>query len=223
MKTRIYTRFSPRRKAEDCLSCETQEQLCREYAEKKGYQVIEVYSDENMSGKDLDRPGLQDVLADLKRGEILLVYKRDRLARDLMISEFLRRDILKKKAQIECVDGLNMDETDPTAVFICQIMDAFAEYERKLIAIRTSHAMRRHQKNGRKMSSQAPYGFIIDGDSLIPQEDEQKVIKMITSMSESGISQRKIVKYLNENFKEAARGKEWRLVTVQRIIKREKA
>jgi site-specific DNA recombinase len=221
-KVRIYTRFSPRRKAEDCVSCETQEQLCRDHAKKMGYEVVEVYSDEAKSGKDLDRPALQNILADLKKNEILLVYKRDRLARDLMVGEFIRRDVLKSHARIESLDGIDIDDKDPTAVLLRQIMDAFAEYERKQIAIRTSHAMKRHQLNGRKMSSQAPYGYYIDGDSLKRSNCEQEVIDIILDMLKKQFSQRNIVKFLNNHHKDAARGKQWNLMTVQRIIKREK-
>jgi len=223
-KAVIYTRFSPRRNADSSESCETQESLCRDYADKAGYPVKSVHEDRGISGKSSDRPGLAKALANLRKGDVLLVYKRDRLARDVLIAELTRRQVASAGATIEAVSGdIAGDDSDPTVMFVRQIMDAVAELERKQIAIRTSDAMRVHQKAGRLMSRFAPYGFSIDPDDktmIRPLQSEQEGIELIREMHGDGLNPHVITDKMNEDWPEMARAKKWNRKLVMKIIER---
>ena len=48
----VYTRFSPRRNAEESVSCETQEDQCYEYARDRGWDIHSMHRDEAVSGKN---------------------------------------------------------------------------------------------------------------------------------------------------------------------------
>src|SRR5262249_33084336 len=81
----IYCRVSTEQQAETGYSLDTQEKLCREFAERSGFRVSGVYRDEGKSGTTLGRPALQDLLAKCTKGTIIqavIVQETDRLARN---------------------------------------------------------------------------------------------------------------------------------------------
>ncbi|RNA68546.1 recombinase family protein [Alteribacter keqinensis] len=86
-KTALYVRQSLE-KDKQKMSIDMQKSVCIEWADKNGYQISKVYQDYNVSGlktKIEDRNGLSELLRDIEGGfvENVIVYKRDRLARDV--------------------------------------------------------------------------------------------------------------------------------------------
>jgi site-specific DNA recombinase len=218
----IYTRFSPRRNADQSESCEMQEALCRQYAEKLGWRVAVVVNDPDASGADEYRDRLWQAIEKLRKGDTLLVYKRDRLARNVYLSEQINRAVQSKQATIAAVAG-DVAGDGPEHTMIRQVLAAVAEYERQMIRQRTSHAMRQHQRNGRRMGRFAPYGHIIDpADStqLLSSGAEQAAISTIYRLTDEGKAIGYIRRYMNEHHKEMARGLEWSYATVRAILKR---
>jgi site-specific DNA recombinase len=211
MNAIIYTRFSPRKKADESESCEIQEAYCREYCNKKGYKVIDHYPDPDVSGADEYRQQLWNAIEALDKDCILVVYKRDRLARNVYLSEQINRAVSKQGARIEAVSG-DIEGDSPEVRMIRQVLASVAEYERQLIRQRTSHAMRAHQKNGRKISSNCPYGWEVnpkDEKQMQKVEAEQQCISIISNMRKAEHSWWEIAAYLNQHYQEVARGKEW--------------
>lgn len=193
----IYARFSPRRNAEECESIETQMELCRAYCGKHGYAVAGEFQDRERSGDDEDRPGLWDAIAALGHGNVLIVYKLDRLARLVYLSEVIRRQVERAGARIESVNEQSTNGDTPEDALIRQILQAFGEYEKKVIAARTSAAMRRHQLAGRRMgrTDRLPYGWKIDpADPKRMIEDTQEVAAMAAAkaLKATGMSLRQI-------------------------------
>jgi hypothetical protein len=81
-KVAIYARYSSDSQRE--ASIEDQFRLCREYAKRQGWQLVESYSDQAISGASLLRPGIQRLLADAqsKRFNVILAESLDRISRD---------------------------------------------------------------------------------------------------------------------------------------------
>jgi len=230
-KAVIYCRFSPRRNAEECESNETQLHYCREYCKKQGWKIVGEYSDESLSGDDLDRPGMWEAVESARRGVALVVHKGDRLARDVLMEEMVRAQVSKAGGRVITVEGSNGES--PQDVLVRQIMSAFSEYEKKVIAARTRAAMLRHQASGRAMSQIAPYGSTegpverwVDETgrererrTWVPEPDEQKVIKIIMAEHKRGEGLRPIARFLNENGL-TARGKTWNHLLIRSIVRR---
>ena len=144
MRCIIYTRFSPRPDAATSDSCEVQAAYCEEFAVKKGWTVARVFNDPDRSGADEYREVLWNAIEEIRKGDVLLVYKRDRLARNVYLSESILRAVSKRGGTIQSVAG-DVDGDGPEQTLIRQIVAAMAEYERKLISKRTSYALRRMQ------------------------------------------------------------------------------
>lgn len=224
MKAIIYCRFSPRKNHEVCESNETQLEYCRAYAKKAGWDIVGEYSDEAMSGKEYDRPGLWQAVDALRAGYVLLVYRLDRIARDVYLSITVERQIAKKRAKIVSVSGEGTWNDTPENKLLRGQMRLFAEYEREIIAARTKAAMLRHQATGRRMSGQPPYGYQRDPSNpalLIPEPAEQEIIARIKELSASGAGARSICRTLTDDFVQC-RGGKWHHRTVQNVLRRHK-
>ena len=218
----IYTRFSPRRNAEECESGATQQAYCEQYAHDNGYVVGDVHHDEAVSGSDADRPNLWAAVAELGRGDVLLVYKRDRLARDVYLAECIRRAVKIQGATIEAVTG-DVEGDGAEQVMVRQVIAAFSEYERKAIAKRTSHAMLEHQRRGRRMSRHAPYGWRIDPRNpkrMEAVESEVVAVERIKALHAEGVGPYVIAGKLNAEMPGTARSGKWNHKTIYKILGR---
>ena len=215
----IYTRFSPRPDAADSHSCEWQQAVCEQFASQHKWHVVATLNDPDRSGADCYRETLWAAIKRLKRGETLLVWKWDRLARDLMLSLQIERAVAKRGATVTAVEG-DIPGNHPQAVAMRQIMMAFAELERKLISERTRAAMRAHQRAGRRMSGRLPYGYMedpADPHHIIENPAEMPTLKEIWERHRKGESNNAIAHALDPA---KARQGHWHTEVVRRIIRR---
>lgn len=123
----IYTRVSTDNQAEkEFSSCEAQEQKIKSFiASQNDWQVFKVYNDAGFSGATLDRPALQELLSDLKKEkiDIVFVYKIDRLTRSpkdfYQLIEFLKH-ILKQNRFLPSINSLKRKELKTRTAKISQ-------------------------------------------------------------------------------------------------------
>lgn len=215
----IYTRFSPRPDAATSESCEMQEGLCRDYAAAHGWECAAVFADADVSGADEFRDKLWAAIDSLKKGGVLLVWKRDRLARNVYLAEMINRAVAKKGGRIVAVSG-DVEGDGPEQVLVRQVVAAMAEYERKLIGIRTSAALRLYQSQGRRVSRIPPYGWDVSAEDpgrLVRNEAEQGVIAEVVGMRGRGMGLREIARRLDPS---ASRSGRWSPAAVMRILRR---
>jgi len=218
----VYSRFSPRPGAEDCDSCDAQEAACREYCDARGYVVGSCHRDEDASGDDPDRPGLWAAVEAVPRGGVLVVYRYDRLCRSVYLHEMVRRAVEGAGGRVEAVNG-GVQGTRPEDVLIRQVLAAFAEYEKKVIALRTRHAMLRYQAGGRIMGSRLPYGMMRDPEDagrMIEDPSEQAVISEMLGLRRNGLGPTDISREMERRGIRARNGGTWTVTGVSRILRR---
>jgi site-specific DNA recombinase len=217
----IYCRYSPRRNADKCESIEYQQKICNDYCKQQNYRVVGTFNDEALSGSDHERPGLWHAMDACGKGMVLLVHRMDRLSRDVYLAEILHRQAKNKGSRIEAVEG-SINGDSPEQVMIRQVLQAFSEYERKVIAARTKVAMLCHQAAGRRMSHRTPYGYDVNQDDpsrLIENPNEQATIDLIRDYHIEGHGLRQICRKLT-NRGLACRGGHWHHSTVKNILHR---
>jgi DNA invertase Pin-like site-specific DNA recombinase len=200
-----------------------QESVCRSFAEGLNMEVKAVYSDEGISGANVNRPGLWSAINSCRKGDILLVWKRDRLVRSVYLSEVINNEVRKQGATVRAVLG-DIEGDTPESVLMLQMLASYSEYERKVISARTKHAMLFHQAHGRRMSKHCPYGTKADPDDesrLVPVDHERKMITMIVEMAKT-TGAYAIATQLNKNpsFKTMARHNKWTGKLIKKIIER---
>lgn len=220
----IYTRYSPRRNADESVSCETQEALCREHAEAQGWTVRSVHSDAAASAKEgVSRPAFDAALAELEKGDVLLVWRWDRIARSVLLSELTRRQLRAAGATAVAVEGDVVGGDSPEAVFVRQVLDAVAELERKLIGARTRSTMRSQQRRGKRVGRYAPYGWRVDPEDptrLKRDMVEAAAVARIRQLAAEGLSPCQIARRMDEEHPGACRGESWHHRTVRKILDR---
>ena len=82
----IYARFSSQ--SQDEQTIEVQRKACYDFAERHGYNVVDVYVDEAKTGRNDNRPAFKKMLQDSEKGnfQYVIVYKYDRFARNMRLS-----------------------------------------------------------------------------------------------------------------------------------------
>ena len=206
---------------DQALGPEAQRACIEAWADREGVQVVAWHVDTGVSGAaPIDaRPALLDALDGLRRGSVLVVAKRDRLARDVVIAATIERAAERVGATLLSADGVGVGD-GPEAELLRRIVDAVAAYERGLIRGRTKAALAAKKRQGKRVG-QVPYGQRLDEDGvhLVDAAEEQAVIERIGTMAAGGMSHRAIAVQLNGDGV-PARGSRWHPTTVCRILRR---
>ena len=124
----------------------------REYAERRGWQIVEAYTDTGVSGSKDSRPALNRLMADACRRKFdsVLVWKLDRFGRSL-------RHLVNALAELEALGiafislGDNLDLGTPSGRLMFQIIGAMAEFERALIQERVRAGLRNARAKGKRL------------------------------------------------------------------------
>jgi DNA invertase Pin-like site-specific DNA recombinase len=145
----IYVRVST-----DKQTVENQVQALRQIAERRGWEVVEQYSDAGISGsKGRDgRPGLDAMLKDAQRRkfDVVMAWSIDRLGRSLI-------DLLGTIQALEAcsvdlyLDQQAIDTTTPAGRLMFQVTGAFAEFERSMIRQRVHAGLKRAVEAGKTL------------------------------------------------------------------------
>ena len=109
-----------------------------------------IYTDKISGSKD-ERPGLENCLKALRQDDVLVVYKLDRLGRNLKHLIQTVEDLTKRKIGFKVLSGqgVNIDTTTPAGKMIFSIFGALAEFERELIIERTKAGLQSARARGR--------------------------------------------------------------------------
>jgi site-specific DNA recombinase len=220
MKVGLYARVSSDRQAERGT---IQDQLTylRDYCRLNDLTIAGEYPDEAESGPVplAERPQGARLLRDarLKRFEKVLVYKWDRLARDLYELLTAERTLQALGIGLESVTE-RLDTSTDAGRMAFQIMGAVAENERKTILQRTYNGRIRMAKAGGWVGGPPPYGYQVVDGRLAPYEPEAAVIRALFENLASGGTMRAEGKRLNESGVFGRMGKPWTESRLTKVI-----
>ncbi len=200
----IYARVSTARQEEE-ETILSQLIALREFALKNNYCIVQEYTDEGWSGDVLARPALDRLRQDAKQKiwNAALVYDPDRLARRYSYQELIMDEL--KEAGIELLFMTVAAPQNSEDKILYGVRGLFAEYERAKIAERFRLGKLRKVKAGNILTAEPLYGY-----NYIPKEEhregyytinetEASVVRMIfTWVAEEGLSQRNIIRRLQE-------------------------
>jgi len=125
-----------------------------DYASKNGIEIAGFFEDVH-TGTVENRPELAKMLYSLEQNGLdvhtVLIHRLDRLARDLMVQEFIIRDMNKIGIKLVSVhEGEDLASNDPNRKMHRQIMGTFAEYEKSMLVLKLKIARQRVKaKTGR--------------------------------------------------------------------------
>ncbi len=108
-----------------------------------------VWTTTTASGAKTDRPELQNLLKHIRKGDIVVVYKLDRLGRSLKHLLEVVSELNSKEVGIRSINDA-IDTTTPQGRLFFNISASFAEFERDLIRERTKSGLEAARARGRK-------------------------------------------------------------------------
>lgn len=181
---------------EQHLGPAAQRAAIEQWAAREGVVVVAWHTDAGVSGgaSIASRPALLAALADLAvhGAGVLVVAKRDRLARDVMNAAIIEKMVADASARVVSTAGEGTDGDDPAAMLLRRMVDAFAEYERALIAARTKAALAVKKSRGERTGT-CPYGFTADADGrLVADPAEQSILARVREARARGLTIRAI-------------------------------
>lgn len=178
---------------EQHLGPEAQRASITAWAAREGITIVAWFIDKDVSGAAPidERPALVEALASLveHRAGVLVVAKRDRLARDPVAGALIERAVRDAGAKVVSCAGEGSDGDDPSSILMRRIVDAFAEHERLVIAVRTKAALAVKKARGERVGS-VPFGWRVDADGvrLLPVQVEQDAIAVAKDLRGRGAS-----------------------------------
>jgi DNA invertase Pin-like site-specific DNA recombinase len=221
-----YVRVSTDEQHDNGGGLDAQRQSIRDECARRGYELIDIIGeDEGLSGKEIDRPGLNRARDAMDAGEadILMISKLDRLSRNTWQGlQFIdqagrggkqRNGKRKRKGWSVVTAEANIDTTTSTGMMMTTVMLGAAQYERQVIGDRTRAGMAAKKAAG---TLKGPIGR--------PQSLTDQAIQRILHDRQAGLSFGKIAKNLtDEQIPTAHGGQAWYPSTIKRICESEAA
>lgn len=218
-----YARVSTDNQKEDG-TISIQREALQQYATENDYELIKIFEDEGISGGYEVRPGLVDLLSFLENNKDIagvVIFKLDRLARDLRIQENLIKEFEKLGVKLLSTKEQDLDSKDPTRVMLRQILGSVAEYEKWMISMRLSAGrINKIRTKSEYAGGGVALGYAVNEDSdLAVCTATASTIQIIYKKKRQRKSLREIADELNEAGTPTARGGKWYASTISYILK----
>lgn len=185
LRCAIYTRKSTEEGLEqDFNSLDAQRDACAAYIQsqtQEGWkQSNNHYDDGGFSGGNMERPALQQLLADVEAGEIdvVVVYKIDRLTRSL--ADFAKIvDVLDKKDASFVSVTQSFNTQTSMGRLTLHVLLSFAQFEREVTAERIRDKFAASKRKGIWMGGPVPLGYVVKDRKLLVNETEASTVRNI--------------------------------------------
>jgi site-specific DNA recombinase len=203
-KTRVvlYLRVSTEEQKREGFSLAAQEEILRAYCESKGFEIICVYDDGGYSGKDFNRPQMQQLLRDLREDkfDIVLAVAVDRISRNnLDVLTFVEKELHPRGKKL-VISTCDIDSSTETGKMFISLLGTFAEYERRLIISRVKKGMDKRASEG-KWNGGMMLGYDSVKGKLVVNVEEAAIVREIFELQASGKGYRAIANSLNRKGK----------------------
>lgn len=225
---RIYTRVSTEEQAASGFSLSAQKERLEAFCVSQGWEIAGRYIDEGVSAKDLNRPEFQRMMDEVDKGDVILVYKLDRLTRsvrdlDDLLREFDTRGVLFRSVTEQ------FDTTTATGRLFIRMVAEMAQWERETIAERSAFGKQKKAASGEWGGGTTPLGYMgVPSErtkagrsllKLVPDPERAHFIPMIFEKYLSGQGIRAVALWLNHEL--GARtplGCRFHAMTIRRIL-----
>jgi len=174
--------------------------------------VDEWYQEEGVTGTVEHRPALSKLIRRLRPGDVVIIEKLDRLARDLMVQEVTISGIQEKGCVLQSAFEPDLCSKDATRVLMRQVLGAIAQYDRTTIVDKLRQARDRKKLRGGPCEGQKAFGH---------RPGEGAIIERAKELRANGHSLDSVTAALNAEYPNATRhGGRWLKGNVRRILKR---
>lgn len=224
-----YIRVSTLSQVERGYGLKTQQQAIEKYCKDNKIELIEVFSDEGVSGAKtsidedrVDRIGLTDLLSNIS-GHRVVVLNTSRLWRSDTVKVLIQRELKRLKSDVISVEQptYSIYTKDPNDFLINGMMELLDQYERMSISLKLSKGRRTKAKAGIKACGVAPVGYKWDRNTgtVIIDEEKAGIVKEIFSLALKNKPLQKIADELNSKGRTNTKGKMFSKQAIGVILK----
>ena len=205
MKAAIYCRLSKEDEGKngESESIQNQKSMLTAYAVEKGFEIYQIYSDEDYSGIDRERPAFNAMIraASEHRFDVVLAKTQSRFTRDMeLVEKYLHGKFIEWGIRfIAVVDHVDTDDTANKKSR--QINGLINEWYLEDLSVNVRSVLDHKRKEGQYIASFALYGYqkdpAVKGRLQIDPEAAE-VVRRIYAMTLRGVGAHKIAQILNE-------------------------
>lgn len=223
IKVALYPRVSSQEQVDGYSIGEQIERLTK-YCEAMEWEIYKIYTDPGYSGGTTDRPGLQNMLEDVRAGKVdkVVVYKLDRLSRSQKDTMLLIEDEFLAHGVDFVSMSENFDTATPFGRAMIGILAVFAQLERENIKERTMIGKEARAKEGKwHGGSTEPIGYDYDPatDELSINDFEAMQIRELYELFLKGTPLRTIERLFKTKGYSHKHGSTWDPKTMRRVMR----
>jgi site-specific DNA recombinase len=221
MRAAIYVRQSLDANGEGAAVAR-QEKECRTLAARRGWDVIKVYSDNDMSATNGKiRPGWRALLADLADGQydVLVCWHTDRLYRRLLDLVELTAIADRQRLQIAAVTAGEIDLSTASGQHFAEMLASAAKYEVKHKSERQKAANLQRAARGDVKWAKRPFGYRLDDERrIVADPAEARELRKAAKRLLAGEPASRIIADLNRRGVTTSYGHPWSAITLRRCL-----
>ena len=217
----VYTRVSTDAQGEDGkVSLPEQERMAKAFIESKGWRYIKTYEDNGYTGRNMNRPALQEMLKDIRGGEVdaIVIFKLDRLSRKQRDTLTIIEDSLLSNG----VDLASLNETldtiTPWGRAMIGILSSFNQLESENIALRTKMGRYATAREGGYAGGKPPLGYRAENGQLVIVPEEAEIVRKVFELKAQGKTLQGIADILNEMGYRSKKGNMFKHSAIQTIL-----
>lgn len=195
----VYIRVSTEDQANEGFSLGEQKERLLQLCSFKEYEVFKIYEDAGISAKDTNRPAFQEMLEDMRKGNInyIVAYKLDRVTRSIKDLEELISQLEKHSTYLVC-DRDDVNTSTANGRFFIRMLTVLSQLEIELTSERTKFGLNGAIRAGH-FPGVRPFGYKKTEDKGTAIDDETApIVKRIFEMYLEGKSYYKIANTMKE-------------------------
>lgn len=220
----VYTRVSTDAQGEDGkVSLPEQERMAKACIESKGWKYVGTYEDNGYTGRNTNRPALQEMLSAVRKSEVdaIVIFKLDRLSRRQKDTlTIIEDELLKNDVDLVSLRE-TLDTSTPWGRAMIGVLASFNQLESENIAQRTAMGRYATAREGGYAGGKPPLGYrVVDGQLVIVPE-EAEIVRLVFSLRAEGKTLMGITDELNKRGYRSKKGNEFKHSAIQTILNNE--
>ncbi|WP_181788543.1 recombinase family protein, partial [Streptomyces phytophilus] len=224
VRAAVYVRISRDRRRgslEEGIGVREQEEQCRALADRFGYEVTKVFSDNDISAySGQPRPRYLQLLDYIAAGkaDVVLCWHTDRLHRsNIELEEYINL-VEPRDIKTETVTAGIIDLNTPIGRMVARQLCTIARYESEHRSERVRMAHLRLAREGKNRGGRRPFGF--EPDTVTVNPAEAALIVQMGRAVQAGVPLREIARDLRSQGIRTSRGTDWRAHGVREVLLR---